>query len=81
MEIIATEMKQKGLSLQVDREQLAMSLKTWRLRSGYTQNELAIRWGVSRFTVIRIEKGREVSWEIAYRVFARLSEELRKEGQ
>lgn len=81
MKAITTEMKQKGLSLQVDREQLAMSLKTWRLRSGLTQNEVASRWGISRFTVIRIEKGREVSWEIAYRTFAKLSEELRAEGQ
>jgi len=54
--------------------------KTWRLRHGYTQKQVAQKWGCSRYTIMRAEGGRDVTWEMAYRLFARLSDELRKEG-
>lgn len=65
--------------MDVDREQFAMALKTWRIRSGYTQRQVASRWGISRYTVMRIEAAETISWEMAYRVFARLSYELQNE--
>lgn len=79
MKQIKCEMKQEGLTMDVDREQFAMALKTWRIRSGYTQRQVALRWGISRYTVMRIEAAETISWEMAYRVFARLSYELQNE--
>lgn len=79
MKQIKCEMKQEGLTMDVDREQFAMALKTWRIRSGYTQRQVALRWGISRYTVMRIEAADTISWEMAYRVFARLSYELQNE--
>lgn len=81
METIKTEFKQNGLSMEVDREQFAMALKTWRLRQGMTQKEVGKKWGFSRFTILRIEKAESVSWPTAYRVFAKLSQELMLENQ
>lgn len=80
MEQITVEMKQQGLSMEVDREQFAMALKTWRIRQGYTQQQLAEQWGCSRYTIMRAEAGKDITWMMAYRLFARLSEELRKEA-
>lgn len=80
MKKIKLEMKRKGLTMQANREDVAIILKTYRLRQGLTQRQLAERWGISRYTLIRIEKGQDISWEMAYRVFALLSEDLRKEG-
>lgn len=79
MKTIKCEMKQEGLTMDVDREQFAMALKTWRIRSGYTQRQVAQRWNISRYTVMRIEAAESISWEMAYRVFARLSYELQNE--
>lgn len=79
MEQIKVEMKPNGLAMDVDRQEFALALKTWRLRQGYTQQEVAQRWGCSRFTILRAESAREITWEMAYRLFARLSDELRKE--
>ena len=81
MKKIKVEMKRKGLTMQANREDAALAVKTYRLRQGLTQRQLAERWGISRYTIIRIEQGGEISWEMAYRVFALLSEDLRKEGE
>lgn len=80
MEQINVEMKRQDLSMQVDRAEFALALKTWRLRSAKTQQEVATAWGCSRYTIIRAEKGKPITWEMAYKMFARLSEELRKEN-
>ena len=80
MDNIKVEMKPLGLTMEVDRNEFALALKTWRLRHGYTQKQVAQKWGCSRYTIMRAEGGRDVSWEMAYRLFARLSDELRKEG-
>lgn len=79
MKQIKCEMKQEGLTMDVDREQFAMALKTWRIRAGYTQRQVSQRWNISRYTVMRIEAAESISWEMAYRVFARLSKELQNE--
>lgn len=79
MEQIKVEMKQNGLSMQADQNEFALALKTWRLRSGLTQKQVAKRFGCSRYTIMRAENAQQVTWEMAYRLFAKLSDELRKE--
>lgn len=81
MEQIKVEMTPNGLEMDVDKAQFALALKTWRLRMGLTQKEVGQRWGCSRYTIIRAERGRDVTWEMAYRLFARLSNELHLEGK
>lgn len=81
MEEIKVEMKQNGLQMDVDKEGFAMALKTWRLRQGLTQREVGERWGCSRFTIMRAETAKNVTWEMAYRLFAKLANELRKEAE
>lgn len=81
MEQIKVEMKPMGLKMEVDRQEFALALKTWRLRSGLTQKQTGEKFGVSRYTIIRAENGQPITWGMAYRLFARLSDELRKEAQ
>lgn len=80
MEQIKVEMKQNGLSMEADKNEFALALKTWRLRKGLTQSQVAASWGCSRYTIMRAENARQVTWEMAYRLFAKLSDELRKEA-
>lgn len=79
MEQIKVEMKREGLSMETDQQQFAMALKTWRLRKGYTQQRLADLWQVSRFTIMRAEQAKNMTWEMVYKLFARLSHELEVE--
>lgn len=79
MKKIELKMERKGLEMDVDKQEFAMALKTWRLRQGLTQEELGKRWGCSRFTIIRAERAKDVTWEMAYRLFARLAIELENE--
>lgn len=81
MEQIKVEMKPAGLKMDVDKQEFALALKTWRLRQGLTQKEVGDRWGCSRWTILRAESARNVTWEMAYRLFAKLATELRKEAQ
>lgn len=74
------EIKHNGTTLEIDREEVGLELAKWRLRQGLTQQELAQRWGISRFTIIRAEKGKNVSWQFAYAIWSKLSQELRKEA-
>lgn len=74
-------MKPNGLQMDVDKEEFALALKTWRLRAGLTQKEVGQRWGCSRFTIMRAERAKSVTWEMAYRLFAKLANELRKEAE
>lgn len=79
MKQITVEMKPQGLSMEVDKTEFALALKTWRLRQGLTQSQVGERWNCSRYTIMRAENAKNVTWEMAYRLFARLSDELRKE--
>ena len=81
MRKIEVKMERVGLTLDIDKEAFAVALKTWRLRHGLTQAQAGEKWGLSRYTIMRAESGKEITWQTAYRMFARLSEELRKEGQ
>lgn len=79
MKQIKVTMKAKGLTMECDRQEFALALKTWRLRAALTQSAVARRWGVSRFTIMRAEAGRTITWEMAYRLFNQLSHELKNE--
>lgn len=81
MEKIEVKIEKKGLDLEINKEEFALALKTWRLRQGLTQREVGERWGCSRFTIMRAESSKNVTWEMAYRLFAKLSTELRKEAE
>lgn len=80
MEQIKVEMKPNGLTMDVDKNEFALALKTWRLRNGLTQKEVGVKFGCSRYTIMRAENAKQVTWEMAYRLFAKLAGELRKEG-
>lgn len=67
--------------METDKNEFALALKTWRLRSGLTQSQVAEKWGCSRFTIMRAENAKTVTWEMAYRLFAKLSNELKEEQQ
>lgn len=81
MKKIQVEFKPQGITMETDREQFALALKTWRLRQGLTQTEVGERWNVSRYTIIRCELAKPISWTMAYRVFACLAKELKDEGE
>lgn len=80
MEKIEVKMKPAGLTMDIDRQSMALAIKTWRLRQGLTQAQLGERWGCSRYTIIRAERAKPITWTVAYRIFARLADELKKEG-
>lgn len=79
MEKIEVKMKPNGLEMDVDKNEFALALKTWRLRAGLTQVQAGERFGCSRYTIMRAENAKNVTWEMAYRLFAKLAQELRKE--
>lgn len=79
METIKPTAKVDGLKVDIDRQEFALALKTWRLRQGLLQREVAERWGTSRFTIIRAETAKPISWTAAYKLFNKLSQELLKE--
>lgn len=79
MKQVKVEMKRQGLEMEINQQDFAMALKTWRLRQGLTQSEVGKRWGCSRFTIIRAERAKNVTWEMAYKLFAKLAGELEKE--
>lgn len=79
METIKVEMKPAGLAMDCDKNEFALALKTWRLRTGLTQRQVGERFGCSRYTIMKAENGENITWEMAYKLFARLSDELRKE--
>lgn len=80
MKRITVDVKPKGLEMEIDRQQFALALKTWRLRTGFTQRELAERWNTSRYTILRAERAHSIGWMSAYRLFAKLAKELEKES-
>lgn len=69
------------LQVDIDKNEFALSLKTWRLRNGLTQKKAGEMIGCSRYTIMRAEAGDKISWESAYRMFAKLARELEKEGR
>lgn len=80
MKKIEVKMEPRGLEMDVNKEQFALALKTWRLRQGLTQSQVGEMWGCSRYTIMRAESAKNITWEMAYRMFAKLAVELKKEG-
>lgn len=80
MKTIKVEMKPVGLEMEIDKQQFALALKTWRLRQGLSQQAVGDIFGCSRYTIMRAEGAKNITWEQAYRLFAKLSKELEKEG-
>lgn len=76
---IQVTMEAKGVTMETDKQEFALALKTWRLRQGLTQRQVAERFGVSRYTIMRAERAGAITWMMAYRLFAKLSDELSKE--
>ena len=77
---ITLSMSAQGVNMQVNKEEMALAVKQYRLRQGLTQRQLAAEWGISRESIIRIEGAKQITWQLAYRAFAKLSDSLRKEG-
>lgn len=69
----------KGLRLEIEREELALMLKTYRLRQDLNQEQLGKLWGCSRWTIMRLEHAKPCTWEMMYRVYNKLSMALAKE--
>lgn len=80
MKKIEVKMQRDELTMKADVEDFALALKTWRLRQNLSQLQVGEIFGLSRYTIMRIEQAKPVSWETAYRAFAKLSEQLRKEN-
>ena len=78
-QVLAPSMKRAGLTLTADRADVSIAIKTYRLRQDLTQEQLAEKWNISRYTIMRLEAARPVSWEMTYKVWARLSEDLANE--
>lgn len=76
---IQVTMEAKGVTMETDKQEFALALKTWRLRQGLTQRQVAERFCVSRYTIMRAERAGAITWMMAYRLFAKLSDELSKE--
>ena len=79
MKKIEVKMERQGLTMESDRNDFAMALKTWRLRQGKSQKEVGEMMGLSRWTIIKLEQAKDVTWETAYRAFAKLSYYLQEE--
>lgn len=62
------------------RQEIGLELAKFRIRNGLTQAQLAERWGMSRYSIIRAEKGKTVSWRFTYAIASKLTQELRKEA-
>ena len=78
---VKVTIRQNGLKMEASVEDAALAVKTYRLRRGLTQKQLGDEWGMSRHTIMRVECGRKVSWEMTYKVFALLSKGLETEGK
>lgn len=77
MEHLKIEFKPVGLSLETDKEHFALALRTWRLRHGLTQKDAGKRCGVSRYSIMRAEAGKENSWQVLYRIMCGMAEDLK----
>lgn len=71
--------KENGRSMDFDRDKVALEVKKYRLAHQLTQKQLGEQWGVSRYVILRVENGQNLSWEHAYRIMARLTDSIRKE--
>ena len=72
---LTIKLEHHGSDLVTNREDFAIAVKTWRVRQGMTQRELAKATGLSRFTIMRVENAsRETSWITVYKLFNYMAE-------
>lgn len=65
--------------IQIDKQALATELVTWRLRTAMTQQEAADLFGVSRYSILRVENCKDIGIAMAYRISAALARAIREE--
>lgn len=69
--------RQVGKDLEVvDKNELALTVKQYRIAKGMTQKELGDKCGVSRYTIMRVENAQDITWMSAYKVFAKIIGEV-----
>lgn len=74
-------MKQIQLMKSEARDTLSRELKMWRLRQGLSQQQVAKMFGTSKWSILRAEHDAyEISEETSYKIWAKLAQELRREG-
>lgn len=78
---IKVNFERDGVKMDTDREEFALALKTYRYRTGKTQRDLAKEWGTSRYTIMRAEAAKDISWMQAYKLFANLAKSLKDESE
>ena len=76
---IKVNFTKNGVQMDTDRADFAIALKTYRYRTGKTQRDLAKEWGTSRYTIMRAEAAKNISWIQAYKLFAHLAKDLEAE--
>lgn len=80
-EQITPTIKRRGLTMETDAQELAVSLKTYRVRNGFTLPQLGKMWGTSRYTLMRIEAAKHVSWVTMYKIANQLIQAIQNEKQ
>ena len=63
----------KGLDVEIDRQEFALTLKTYRLRHNLTQAQLGEKFGCSRFLILKAETAKPISWAPSFHFFLRAS--------
>lgn len=81
MEEIKVNYNPHKINVELDKREFALALKTWRLRRGLTQQQVGEMFGCSRYTIMRAEAAKNITWEQAYRMFAKLSYQLERESK
>lgn len=76
---IKVNFNRDGVTMDTNREEFAIALKTWRYRQGMTQRQVAEKFGCSRYTIMNAENAKNISWIQAYKLFAHLAKELQAE--
>lgn len=71
----------RAQAIDIDKQALAQELVTWRLRSGLTQSQAGDKFGVSRYSIMRLENMRYIGIAQAYRISAALAKAIREESQ
>jgi hypothetical protein len=69
----------KANVIQIDKQALAVELATWRLRTARTPQEAADLFGVSRYSILRVENCKDIGLAMAYRISAALAKAIREE--
>lgn len=71
----------RAKAIDIDKQELAQELVTWRLRSGLTQSQAGDKFGVSRYSIMRLENMQYIGIAQAYRISAALVKAIREESQ